>query len=346
MSKDHRDALLRSKRVRLDPLPEGILCTDREDWKQAIEKATSDLSSAIKQRTGSAHATRRFRILVSADQCHTDVTYLKDRLLPTLIKVLLLRQDGQDTAEAVLEAAWAITNLAAGQHDVVKTVLVSAPALIAHLSGWLGNPVADQCAWALGNMAGEDAAYCKILAANGAVLPLARLLLNTTCYNQGRAAESESAATTAAWALSNMLWGDPSQAGHLIEAPEFSKSLINVLQEEHDGGLHIEGAWLLAFLCGGSETHMHTMVKQGAADAAVRRLCSTLDKDGAFEDSLALLTPLLRCLGNMGTSKLAAKSLLSEDCSAAVRRCAECPNGSLRREARWVEAMLSKLAQG
>ena len=60
-------------------------------------------------------------------------------------------------------------------------------------------------------MAGEDAAYCKILAANGAVLPLARLLLNTTCYNQGRAAENESAATTAAWALSNMLWGDPSQ---------------------------------------------------------------------------------------------------------------------------------------
>lgn len=60
-----------------------------------------------------------------------------------------------------------------------------------------------------GNMAGEDAAYCKVLAANGAVLPLARLLLNTTCYDQGRAAES--AATTAAWALSNMLWGDPSQ---------------------------------------------------------------------------------------------------------------------------------------
>ena len=62
-----------------------------------------------------------------------------------------------------------------------------------------------------GNMAGEDAAYCKILAANGAVPLLARLLFNATCYNQGRAAESESAATTAAWALSNMLWGDPSQ---------------------------------------------------------------------------------------------------------------------------------------
>lgn len=69
------------------------------------------------------------------------------------------RQDGQDTAEAVLEAAWAITNLAAGQHDVVKTVLVSAPALIAHLSGWLGNAVADQCAWALGDDVSHHTSY-------------------------------------------------------------------------------------------------------------------------------------------------------------------------------------------
>lgn len=60
------------------------------------------------------------------------------------------RQGGRETAEAVLEVAWAITNLAAGQHDIVKTVLLSAPALIAHLSGWLGLPVAEQCAWALG----------------------------------------------------------------------------------------------------------------------------------------------------------------------------------------------------
>lgn len=60
------------------------------------------------------------------------------------------RRDDADAADAVLEAAWAITNLAAGRHEVVEAVVVSAPALIAHLSGWLGLPVAEQCAWALG----------------------------------------------------------------------------------------------------------------------------------------------------------------------------------------------------
>lgn len=62
----------------------------------------------------------------------------------------LSRHDSRETAEAVLQIAWAVTNLAAAEHEIVKAVLVSAPALIAHLSGWLGSPVAEQCAWALG----------------------------------------------------------------------------------------------------------------------------------------------------------------------------------------------------
>ena len=74
--------------------------------------------------------------------------------------VYLNRESRPDTAEAVLEVAWAITNLAAGQYDMVNTVLTSAPALIAHLSGRLGLPVAEQCAWALGN---EDLSSCFTL---------------------------------------------------------------------------------------------------------------------------------------------------------------------------------------
>lgn len=58
-------------------------------------------------------------------------------------------------------------------------------------------------------MAGEDGAFSTVLAANGAVLPLARLLLKAVSYHEGAAAES--AAATAAWALCNILWGAPSQ---------------------------------------------------------------------------------------------------------------------------------------
>ena len=67
-------------------------------------------------------------------------------------------------------------------------------------------------------MAGEDAAFCKVLAANGAVLPLAQLLCNSISSHESRAAEYECAAT-AAWALSNMLWGDPSQVTPCLLPP-------------------------------------------------------------------------------------------------------------------------------
>lgn len=56
-------------------------------------------------------------------------------------------------------------------------------------------PVAEQCAWALGNVAGEGEDLRNVLLAQGALLPLARLMMS----NKG------STAKTAAWALSNLI---------------------------------------------------------------------------------------------------------------------------------------------
>jgi hypothetical protein len=55
--------------------------------------------------------------------------------------------------------------------------------------------VAEQCAWAIGNVAGEGSDLRSTLLAQGALLPLARLMLS----NKG------STARTAAWALSNLI---------------------------------------------------------------------------------------------------------------------------------------------
>jgi hypothetical protein len=55
--------------------------------------------------------------------------------------------------------------------------------------------VAEQCAWAIGNVAGEGAELRNTLLAQGALWPLARLMLS----NKG------STTRTAAWALSNLI---------------------------------------------------------------------------------------------------------------------------------------------
>ena len=56
-------------------------------------------------------------------------------------------------------------------------------------------PVAEQCAWALGNVAGEGKELREILLSQGALPPLARMMLP----NKG------STVRTAAWALSNLI---------------------------------------------------------------------------------------------------------------------------------------------
>jgi hypothetical protein len=55
--------------------------------------------------------------------------------------------------------------------------------------------VAEQCAWAIGNVAGEGAELRSTLLAQGALRPLTRLMFSS----------KGSTARTAAWAMSNLI---------------------------------------------------------------------------------------------------------------------------------------------
>lgn len=57
------------------------------------------------------------------------------------------------------------------------------------------NRVTEQCAWALGNVAGEGQHPRNILLSQGVLLPLARLMQS----------DKASTARTSAWALSNLI---------------------------------------------------------------------------------------------------------------------------------------------
>lgn len=92
-----------------------------------------------------------------------------------------------------------------------------------------------------GNMAGEDTAFCKTLAANGILLPLARLIVTTSSPRASRAAES--AGATAAWAVSNLLWGDPSQVSRRLSLMAMSMvtSLVAICACFHGSHSSLKG---------------------------------------------------------------------------------------------------------
>jgi hypothetical protein len=94
-----------------------------------------------------------------------------DNALQALIGLLT----GHDS-DLQLEAAWCITNISAGMHEHASLVLrLAAPYLITYLSS--GNSLMqDQCAWALGNVAGDSAECRDTLKKQGVVEPLISLL--------------------------------------------------------------------------------------------------------------------------------------------------------------------------
>lgn len=64
--------------------------------------------------------------------------------------VSVCRRHTANELKTVFEAAWAITNMAAGLHECVEAVLPAAPLLILLLHTNSSSHIAEQCAWALG----------------------------------------------------------------------------------------------------------------------------------------------------------------------------------------------------
>lgn len=64
------------------------------------------------------------------------------------------------------------------------------------------------------------------------------------------------------------------QAGHLLTLSGFARGLAAILRGHRNQELAVEAAWLLAFITGGPEAHMHAMVKHGAVEAVSTALLS------------------------------------------------------------------------
>ncbi|KAF3771872.1 Importin subunit alpha-9 [Nymphaea thermarum] len=133
--------------------------------------------------------------------------------------------------------------------------------------------VAEQCAWAIGNLAGEGVEMRNILLAQGALPPLARMLLS----NRG------STARTAAWTLSNLIKGpDPKAAMDLIKSNGVLESIIQHLKKMDDE-LATEVSWVVVYLSALSNLAVNEMVKSEVVHLLVERL--------AASEQLQLLIP-------------------------------------------------------
>ncbi|KAL3646742.1 Importin subunit alpha-9 [Castilleja foliolosa] len=344
VGKERREALMRTKRlcrvgVNSDANPDVTaddnMMTDEEQsvLKGQTLKAVEELKHAIAHQGKGAlqkrvNTLRELRRLLSKSEYPPVEAALEAGVMPTLVQCLSFGSPD----EQLLEAAWCLTNIAAGKPEETKALLPALPLLIAHIGEKSSLPVAEQCAWALGNVAGEGEELRNVLLSQGALHPLARMMLP----NKG------STVRTAAWALSNLIKGPDSKAAtELIRINEVPDAILQHMKRG-DEDLATEVAWVVVYLTALSNVATTILAKSDLLQLLVNRLASS--------NSLQMLIPVLRSLGNLvaGDSYVTNNILvvgheITVNVIQALSKCLKSEHRVLKKESAWV---LSNVAAG
>ncbi|KAL4573520.1 hypothetical protein LXL04_020329 [Taraxacum kok-saghyz] len=296
VGKERREALFRTKRlcragVSTDtdiPIDDNDMMIEEEQsiLESQTTSAVQELNLAITfQGKGAVqkkvNALRELRRLLSKSEFPPIETAIKSGVIPLLAQCLSF--GSQD--EQLLEAAWCLTNIAIGKPEETKALLPVLPLLIAHIGEKSSVPVAEQCAWAIGNVAGEGDELRQILISQGALLPLAKMMLP----NKG------STVRTATWALSNLIKvPDPKAAIELIKVDGVWFYYTFIISTYFyiifsDDELATEIAWVVVYLSALSIVATSVLVKPDVLQLLVLRSLGNLIAGDAYTTNAILV---------------------------------------------------------
>ncbi|XP_052798638.1 importin subunit alpha-8-like [Mya arenaria] len=275
LRKEKREKIVSSKRFRF-----GLERESGDDHGFTVEMVKELCGKLSQSGPERLSALKGIRQACAEGTSYIDAVFSVENSLQSVVGLLT----GND-ADLQLEAAWCLTNISAGTSEHALAVAkMAAPYLITYL-GSSNNALQDQCAWALGNIAGDSAECRNLLHAQGIVAPIVNLLKSPV----------PAVVQSAAFAISNIARESPAVTRELVGA-----GILGILPQYMNLGKGnrdtlTEIAWTLTYLSTTGE-HVPAMIENGLLTSTVDLLVK-LANEG--DKSYPIVTPLLRCLGNV-----------------------------------------------
>jgi len=261
---------------------------------------------------------RGFRKILSVEHNPPVTEVLASGVLPAFVQMLQLN----DKPKIQFEAAWALTNIASTE----ETKAIVDAGAVPYFSQLLSSPdpeVREQCAWCLGNIAGDSAPLRDVVLSSGAMQPLLQNIAQpatTSLFNN------------CIWALSNFCRGKPQP--NLSFVSPCVPTLAQILRSDSaDSSAKTDALWALSYISDGDDDRIQTVIDSGILDVLIAQL--------GEESNLA--TPALRTVGNIVSgSDDQTQAVLDSGLMNQMQTLLNSPKRMIRKEACWVLSNIGK----
>lgn len=262
---------------------------------------------------------RGFRRLLSAEKNPPVQQSIDCGAVPLFVTFL----QRNDCAELQFEAAWALTNIASTDRTRLIVDCGAVPYLVQQLTSTNAD-VREQCAWCLGNVAGDGAELRDVVLGCGGLLPLIANITQPATLSLLR---------NCTWSLSNFCRGKPQPKIEVIRPA--IPALASLLHNSQDADTMVDAAWALSYISDGDNSRIQAVVDLGVVPVLVNMLGSTRPQT---------IVPALRTLGNIVSGDDSqTQAVINSNVLPQLVQLLISSKKNIRKETCW---MLSNIAAG